>query len=84
MGSVKTAVSLEPALFKELEAAAKKAGESRSAVIAHALRKYLRDEETRRFMDSMNEAYADDPGLSDEERMAVRRRLRTIVGDDEW
>jgi Arc/MetJ family transcription regulator len=84
VGSVKTAVSLEADLFAELDAAAKSCGQSRSAVVAIALRKYLRDADTRRFMDSMNEAYADDPGLSEAERSAVRRRLYTLLAGDKW
>ena len=43
MGSVKTAVSLDSELFKQLEEVAKSCGQSRSAVVAVALRKYLLD-----------------------------------------
>lgn len=71
MPKVKTAISIDEALFAEAEKWAGKMGVSRSELFSRAVAKLVRDEESREITESLNESYAD--GLDEEESEYMER-----------
>ena len=70
MAHVKTAISLDEALFREAEEWAGKLGVSRSRFFANALAEYVREQENEELLRRLNEAHAD--GLDAEDEEALR------------
>jgi metal-responsive CopG/Arc/MetJ family transcriptional regulator len=81
MASVKTAISIDETLFRQAEAIAGAMQVSRSELYALALRDFLHRFETRKLMESLEEAYADP--LDEEEQATLRQmwRLQQEVAD---
>ena len=83
---MKTAISIPDELFDRLDAHARERGESRSGLVAEAVRAYLRkleDEEiTRRF----NEAYSDPELVAESLALAAegKRAFARILERDPW
>lgn len=88
MTSVKIAASLPDDVFAGLEAAAHEEQRSRSAVVTSALIRYLRERESRRMTEQLNEAYGADTDSERAERDAWlgagRRTVAKRLADDEW
>jgi metal-responsive CopG/Arc/MetJ family transcriptional regulator len=79
---MKTAISVEDALMKQADDAARDLGLSRSGLIAEALRDYLRQRRRARVSEQLNQAYADGPNPN-EQRLV--RKLRTkLPAPDRW
>jgi metal-responsive CopG/Arc/MetJ family transcriptional regulator len=76
MASIKTAVSLPEDIFAALEEAAAEAHTPRSALIATALREYLRRRESQEMLRRLNEAY-EEP-IEPEEKAWVRQTSRRM------
>jgi metal-responsive CopG/Arc/MetJ family transcriptional regulator len=70
MAHVKTAISLDEALFREAEDWAGKLGVSRSQLFARAVEEYVRRRENEELLRRLNEAYAG--GLDEEDEEALR------------
>jgi predicted transcriptional regulator len=84
MPNVKTAISLNDALFREMEDLAREMSISRSRLVALALEEFLRRRQNRRLLEQIDAALAE--GETPEERdivRSMRRRHRDIVAD-EW
>lgn len=77
MSHVKTAVSMDEALFREAEKWAGKLGVSRSQLFANAVSEYVRERENEELLKRLNEAHAD--GL-DEEDEELLERMRIYHG----
>jgi metal-responsive CopG/Arc/MetJ family transcriptional regulator len=77
MAHVKTAISLDEALFREAEDWAGKLGVSRSQLFARAVEEYVRRHENEELLRRLNEAHAD--GLDDEEKEYLER-MRVYQG----
>jgi metal-responsive CopG/Arc/MetJ family transcriptional regulator len=73
MAAVKTAISLEQALFEQVEARACELKMPRSAVVAEALKKYFFDLETEDMVRRINEVEA---SLTEEDRAEDREWLK--------
>lgn len=71
MAHVKTAVSMDEALFREAEEWAGKLGVSRSQLFARAVAEYVRQRENEELLARLNEAHAD--GLDPEEEELLER-----------
>ena len=83
MASVKTAVSLDERLFREVEEIAREMKVPRSRVVALALRDYIRRRENRKLVAEINAAYGDGPTPEDDAEEEGRTRLyREVIG--EW
>jgi hypothetical protein len=84
---VKTAISINEELFREVEAWAGKLEISRSQLFARAVEEYIRDRENEELLRRLNEAHAD--GLDEEEQehldrmWAYQGRLLEETGN-EW
>ncbi|HIP71514.1 MAG TPA: ribbon-helix-helix protein, CopG family [Anaerolineae bacterium] len=87
MATVKTAISLPEALFKEIDDLARETNVSRSKLLAQAAEEYLERHRGQMLLKAINEAYAD--GLDPEEEeflQATRRRVWDWMREDgyEW
>jgi predicted transcriptional regulator len=87
MAHVKTAISLDESLFREVEDWAGKLGVSRSQLFARAVEEYVRRHENEELVRRLNEAHAD--RLDDEEseylkRMSVQHARLLDETGNEW
>ncbi len=73
MGNVKTAISLQKALFDQVDALAHEKKVSRSRLFAMALEDYLRREQNRKLAEQLNAVYGGEP---DPEEEALRRKMK--------
>ncbi len=79
----KVAISLDRELLKEAERLRKTTGESRSALMARALRKLLQVEEEQRLASEYVAAYRRCPETAEDERSA-RDLARRSIAQVEW
>lgn len=85
---MKIAISIPDNIFHEIKKLAEEQKRSRSEIIVEAVRKYLKDLETRGMIDSLNEVYSTPE--TEEERAAREAGLelyaRTVLAKekDEW
>jgi metal-responsive CopG/Arc/MetJ family transcriptional regulator len=84
MENVKTAISIQKALFDQAEDLARKMKVSRSRLFVLALEDYLRRQQNREMLAQINAAYADEPDPSEQMlRRKSKRQHRKIV-EGEW
>ncbi len=83
---MKIAISIPDNIFREVKKLAEEQKRSRSEVIVEAVREYLRDLESRRLLDALNEAYSTPD--TEEEREARSAALehykRYVLEKEEW
>lgn len=73
MESIKTAISIDKALFAQANALARKLKISRSRLFVIALEDFIREQENRELLEKINAVYADEP---DESEKVLRRKVR--------
>lgn len=82
MANIKTAISLQKALFDQVDALAHEKKVSRSRLFVMALEDYLRREENRKLAKQLTEVY----GEPDPEQEALQRKMkryhRRVAGAD--
>ncbi len=79
---MKTAVSVDDALMEQADKAARDLGLSRSALVAEALRVFLRQRRQALITEQLNRVYADEP--SPAERRLVRKLKTKLAAQDAW
>jgi metal-responsive CopG/Arc/MetJ family transcriptional regulator len=79
---MKTAISVDDALMEQADGAARDLGLTRSALIAEALRDYLRRRRQARISEQLNQAYANEP--DQRERQLVRKLKTKVPAPDRW
>lgn len=72
MANIKTAISLQKALFDQADALAREKKVSRSRLFVMALEDYLRREENRKLAQQLSEVY----GEPDPEQEALQRKMK--------
>lgn len=72
MANIKTAISLQKALFDQVDALAREKKVSRSRLFVMALEDYLRREENRKLAKQLAEVY----GEPDPEQEALQRKMK--------
>jgi len=84
MSGVKTAISLDEALFKEVDTMAHQMHISRSRLFVLAIEDFIKRRESQALLDKLNAAYAD---LQEEER-EVSRQMKAkrpdTAGRESW
>lgn len=80
MATEKVAVTIERSVLAEVEALRERTGESRSAVVARALRSLLREEERRSQVREYVEAYRRIPETPAEAERITRVAAETLSG----
>jgi metal-responsive CopG/Arc/MetJ family transcriptional regulator len=73
MANIKTAISLQKALFDQVDALAHEKKVSRSRLFVMALEDYLRREQNRKLAEQLNAIYGGEP---DPEEEALRRKMK--------
>ena len=75
--TIKTAISIEVSLYRQIQKFAEEMNVSRSRVFADAVRSYLRLAQNRALLKELNEAYEEPSSISERRvRQAWRRRHR--------
>jgi len=72
MANIKTAISLQKALFEQVDSLAREKKVSRSRLFVMALEDYLRREENRKLARQLTEVY----GEPDPEQEALQRKMK--------
>ena len=84
MTSVKTAISVQEALFEQAEKIAKEMKISRSRLFNLALEDFVLRYRNRELLKQINEAYADLPDPEEQERRLKMLRIQTRLVDSKW
>jgi metal-responsive CopG/Arc/MetJ family transcriptional regulator len=77
---MKTAVSVDDALMEQADQAARDLGLSRSALVAEALRAFLRQLQQAQVTEQLNRVYTDEPNPG-ERRLVKKLRLKLPIKD---
>ena len=82
MANVKTAISIQEALFEEVEALAGEMNISRSRLFAIAIEEFIQRRRNRQLLQQINAAYDDmpDPGESERQRRMKAQHRQLIEG----
>jgi len=84
MTSVKTAISVQEALFEQAEKIAKEMKISRSRLFNLALEDFVLRYRNRELLKQINEAYADLPDPEEQERRLKMLRIQKRLVDSKW
>jgi antitoxin MazE6 len=84
MPNIKTAISIQEALFKQAESLARDMKLSRSGLFARALEEYIRRHHNRRLLDQINEAYADAPTQTEQKYLRKMSRRHRKLLEGQW
>ena len=80
MATVKTAISLEDALFRQAEGLARRMKVSRSRLFAAALEEFIERRRNQELLQAINAAYEDAPDSSERKlQRAMRRQHRRRI-----
>jgi metal-responsive CopG/Arc/MetJ family transcriptional regulator len=84
MANIKTAISLQKALFEQVDSLAREKKVSRSRLFVLALEDYLRREQNRKLAEQLNAVYGSEPDPEEEDlRRKMKRQFRKRV-EGEW
>jgi metal-responsive CopG/Arc/MetJ family transcriptional regulator len=86
MAHVKTAISIQDSLFKQVEELARQMRVSRSQLFAMAMEAFLQQYENQQLVERLNQAYSDKPDAAEQAYLAqmkhkYRQRLEV---DEQW
>lgn len=84
MENIKTAVSIRKPLFEQAEDLARRMKVSRSRLFALALEDYIRRQQNRELLASLNAAYADGPSIAEVALLRESRESYARHLEDEW
>ncbi len=84
MSSVKTAISLDAPLLKQIDAVAAELRMPRSRLLAEAAREYLLRYQNARLLDALNQAHASGPTDDEIERRRAWKRQHRRRVEGEW
>jgi metal-responsive CopG/Arc/MetJ family transcriptional regulator len=84
MANIKTAISMEEPLFKEIEALAEDLEVSRSHLFALAAREFIKRHKSQKLLDALNDAYDDLPDPSEKVLHAQKRAKHRELVKDQW
>ena len=85
MSSVKTAISIDEGLYKEVNRLAHELHVSRSRVFVLAMEEYLKKQESQSLLALLNDAYDDSPSEQEEKvGAAMRKKHKKIIENESW
>ena len=82
--TIKTSISIEESLYRQVQKLAEEMNVSRSHVFAAAIRSYLRQRQNQMLLEELNAAYPE-PASTVEKRVKQawrRRHRRKVAGED--
>ncbi len=81
MASLKTAISIQESLFREVDILAHKMHVSRSQLFARAMGDFIQKQQNRQLLEQLNTAYDDAPDREERKWQGqARNRHRRLVG----
>ena len=84
MASVKTAISIQEPLFKQVEILANNLNISRSKLFSLAVEEFLQRYKNQQLLEEINRAYDDLPESEDEEYLGKTRKAHKNIVEGEW
>ncbi|RLD06874.1 MAG: CopG family transcriptional regulator [Chloroflexi bacterium] len=84
MASVKTAISIQEPLFRQVKVLANDLNISRSKLFALAVEEFLQRYKNRQLLDEINRAYDDLSKSEDEEHLSKMRNTHRNITEGEW
>lgn len=84
MATIKTAISLQEALFEQVDDLARELRVSRSQVVALALEEFVQRHQNRQLLEAINQAFEDMPDPDDISRTPARKQQHRRVVEGEW
>lgn len=84
MASIKTAISIQEPLFKQVETLANDLNISRSRVFALAVEEFLQRYKNQQLLNEINRAYNDLPSSEDERYLNKTRKQHRSIVEGEW
>ncbi len=84
MAIVKTAISLDAALFEQVERLAHNLNVPRSRLIAMALEDFIHKYENQQLLEAINAVYETEPDAAEEELLQKMRQTHRRLVEGEW
>ena len=84
MHNVKTAISIQKALFEQADRLARSLKVSRSRLFVLALEEYMRRQQNRELLAQINAAYADESQRAEQTLVRKARRSHRRIVEGEW
>jgi hypothetical protein len=84
MANVKTAISIDKALFEQVDKLAGKLEVSRSHLFVLAVEEFIQRYENEQLLRQLNQAYDDLPLAEEEQLLQGRRSLQRNLVEGEW
>lgn len=82
--TIKTAISIQKALFEQAESLAQRLHLSRSQLFGLALETLIEKYQNQILLDEINQAYSDEPDPFDAVRLSNMRRQHRKLVENEW
>lgn len=84
MATIKTAISLQEALFEQVDDLARELHVSRSQVVALALEEFVQRHQNRQLLEAINQAFEAMPDPDDLARTPARKQQHRRAVEGEW
>ncbi len=84
MVAMKTAISLDQRLLERIDQAAEELDLPRSRLLARAAEEFLAEHETRKLLERLDRAYADQPTTEEKELLERHRGRRRQALEGTW
>ena len=84
MANIKTAISIQKALFDQVEALAREMKVSRSRLFVLAVEEFVRRHQNQQLLKQINRAYEEPPPDSEQQHLRRMRRQHKRVVEGEW
>jgi len=83
---MKIAISIPDSIFNDIKKLAEEQNRSRSEIIVEAVRQYLKELESRRLLEALNEAYSTPETKEEREarNAALEHYKRFVLEKEEW
>lgn len=84
MANIKTAISIQESLFEKIEQLARDLHVPRSHIFVLAVEDYIHRRENQRLLARINDAYKDEPEISERKRLGQMRSSHRRIVEGEW
>jgi metal-responsive CopG/Arc/MetJ family transcriptional regulator len=84
MPSVKTAISIEEPLYREMDSLAREMKVSRSSLFSRAVSEYLQNHKNWKLFEDLNRAYGNPPDTEEKNLIAKRRSRHRKLVRSQW
>ena len=84
MANIKTAISMQEALFVKVETIARELKIPRSQVFTLAVKEFIQRQENQQLLAKINAAYQDEPEVEEKKRLRLMRKSHRRLMEGEW